>query len=32
VVWAYAGRAPVGTPYHQILMVFDGLGGAGCCW
>jgi hypothetical protein len=32
VVLAVAGRAPLGTPYHQILTVFGGLAGFGCCW
>jgi hypothetical protein len=32
VVLVVAGRAPWGTPYHQILMFFGGFGGSGRCW
>jgi hypothetical protein len=42
VVLAVAGKAPWGTPCHQILVVFDGFGGFwlfcaadrgfSCCW
>ena len=30
MVLAIAGKAPWGTPYQKILMVFDGFGGLGC--
>jgi hypothetical protein len=32
VVAAVAGKVPLGTPCHQILMFFDGFGGLGRCW